>query len=110
MRLDLYMQKSSNLFAENRLLKICLIILVLITVYNSVMISRALRYTRTILVPANIDRKIEFIEGKPTEEYVKQIGRSLSNLGLSFSPATARSQFAEMLKYYAPAARSEERR
>lgn len=104
MRLDLYMQKSSNLFAENRLLKICLIIIVLVTFYNTVMISKALRYTRTIVLPANMDRKIEFIEGKPTEEYVKQLGRNLSNLGLTFSPANVRSQFGDMLKYYAPAA------
>lgn len=104
MKLDFYMQKSSNLFAENRLLKFCLLIITLVTIYNTVMMGRALRYTRTILVPANMDRKIEFIEGKPTDEYVKQIGRSLSTLGLSFSPATVRSQFGEMLKYYAPAA------
>lgn len=104
MKLDFYLQKSSNLFAENRLLKFCLLIITLVTIYNTVMMGRALRYTRTILVPANMDRKIEFIEGKPTDEYIKQIGRSLSTLGLSFSPATVRSQFGEMLKYYAPAA------
>ena len=104
MRLDLYMQKSSNLFGENRLLKICLIIITIITIYNSVMISRALRYTRTILVPPNMVRQVEFVEGKPTDEYVKQIGRSLANLGLTYSPATARSQFGDLLKYYAPVA------
>ncbi|EKD40830.1 MAG: hypothetical protein ACD_74C00155G0006 [uncultured bacterium] len=104
MRLDLYMQKSSNLFAENRLLKICLIIITVITVYNTMMISRALRYTRTIVLPANMDSKIEFIEGKPSDEYVIKMGRNLANLGLTFSPATARLQFGDMLKYYAPAA------
>ncbi|OGR04880.1 MAG: hypothetical protein A2511_16040 [Deltaproteobacteria bacterium RIFOXYD12_FULL_50_9] len=104
MRLNLFMSKSSNLFAENRLLKICLIIITVITIFNTFMISKALRATRTILVPANMDRKVEFIEGKPTEEYVAQLGRNLSTLGLSFSPATARSQFGELLKYYTPSA------
>lgn len=104
MRVDLYMSKASNLFAENRLLKTCLVIITIVTLFNTVMIAKALHYTRTILVPANMDRKIEFIEGKPSDQYVKDIARSLSSLGLSFSPATARGQFSEILKYYAPSA------
>ncbi len=102
MKLELFAQNSSNIFAENRLLKLVLLVIAGVTLFNSYQIQRAVKTTHTIIIPANMQTQIEFIEGKPTDEYVENIARLVATLGLSYSPATARIQFDKMLKYYAP--------
>jgi conjugal transfer pilus assembly protein TraE len=45
---------------------------------------------------------VEFVQGKPTETYIQDIGRRIISLATTYSPSTARKQFNELLVYYSP--------
>ncbi len=102
MRISDYLQKSSALFDENRLLKFCLVCLTIAFCYNSLQVQRAVNYQRTIQIPPKLSSEIEFIQGKPSEKYIRDISRTIANLAGTWSPATARENFEELLYYFAP--------
>ncbi len=102
MRMDIFLQKASNLYTENRLLKFVIASLSLAVVFNSFMVYRAVRYQRVVLIPPKMTGTVEFVQGKPTDRYVRDLCRRIVNLAATYSPATARAQFDELLSYYAP--------
>ena len=102
MRTSVYLQKAGNLFLENRLLKFMIVILAVAVVVNSVLVFRAVKYQRLILIPPTLTGTIEFVQGRPTDRYIRDLVRRIVNLSASYSPATAREQFDELLAFYAP--------
>lgn len=102
MKIDIFVQKASNLFAENRLLRSIIIVLALAVIFNSFMVYRAVKYQRVILIPPTMTGTVEFVQGKPTDNYIKDICRRVVNLAATYSPPTARAQFADLLTYFAP--------
>ncbi len=102
MNTDIFLQKASNLFVQNRILKFSIIILALTIIFNSVMVYRAVKYQRVVLIPPTMTGTVEFIHGKPTDGYIADISRRIVNLAATYSPPTARSQFEELLAYFAP--------
>lgn len=104
MKLDIFMQKTSNLYAENRLMKFVIAVIGLAVLVNTYMSYRAFNSQRTILVPPVMNSKVEISGDKASDEYIKQFTRYVSNLALSYNPVAARAQFAELLTMYAPEA------
>lgn len=102
MRMDIFLQKSSNLFAENRLLKLAVFFLCIALAINSFFVYRAVKYQRVILIPPKMTGTVEFVQGKPSDQYVKDLARRMVNLALTYSPANARAQFSELLAMFAP--------
>lgn len=102
MKAELFVQKASNLFVENRLMKFVMVILALTVVFNSLMAFRAVKYQRVVLIPPNVTGTIEFVQGKPTDGYIRDISRRIVSLATTYSPPIARAQFEELLPYYAP--------
>ncbi len=97
-----YVQASSNIFADNRLLKFIVIVIGVAQIFNSFMVYRAVSYETTILIPPKMTGTIEFVNGVPTDKYVWDMTRVITNLAVTYSPATARAQFNELLEYYSP--------
>jgi conjugal transfer pilus assembly protein TraE len=104
MKTSRFLQRSSNLFEENRLLKFIFVVMALAFCFNSVQVNRALNFQRTVLIPPQMTGTIEFVHGQPTESYIKDLSRTLTHLAGTYSPATARSQFDALLRYYHPEA------
>ena len=102
MKTNIFVQKTSNLFVENRLLKFIIIILSTAVIFNSFMVYRSVKYQRVVLIPPKMTGTIEFVQGKPTDSYLKDMSRRITNLAATYSPPTARSQFEELLFYFAP--------
>lgn len=102
MKTDIFVQKAGNLFAENRLLKFVIASLTLAVLFNSFMVYRAVRYQRVVLIPPKMTGTVEFVQGRPSDNYIKDVCRRVVNLAATYSPATARPQFDELLAYYAP--------
>lgn len=102
MKIGDYLQKSSALFDENRLLKFAFVVMAVAFCFNSLMVHRAVKYQRTILIPPKITGEIEFIQGKPSEKYIRDMSRTIANLAGTYSPSTVRENFEELLYYYAP--------
>ncbi len=104
MNTNIFLQKTSNLFAQNRLLKFTITILAAAVIFNSFMVYRSVKYQRVVLIPPTMTGTVEFIQGKPTDLYIKDISRRIVNLAATYSPPTARPQFEELLAYFAPEA------
>ncbi len=104
MHIKIFLQKTANLFTENRLLKFVIVVLALAVVVNSFLVFRAIRYQRVILIPPKLTGTIEFVQGKPSDGYIRDMGRRITSLAATYSPATARFQFDELLAFYAPEA------
>jgi conjugal transfer pilus assembly protein TraE len=102
MKANLFVQKASNLFVENRLIKFVIVILALTVAFNSLMVFRAIKYQRVVLIPPKMTGTIEFVQGKPSDAYIRDISRKIVSLASTYSPPTARAQFEELLPFYAP--------
>jgi len=102
MKTSIFLQKTSNLFVENRLLKFVVVVMAVAVTFNSLLVYRAVKYQRTVLIPPTMTGTVEFVQGKPTDEYTRDLCRRIVNLAATYSPPTARSQFEELLAYYAP--------
>jgi len=73
-------------------------------IINSFMVYRAVKYQRVVIVPTKLTGNVEFVQGKPNDAYVKDVVRNITSLAATYTPATARKQFEELLTYYAPEA------
>ena len=102
MKTSIYLQKTSNLFVENRLLKFVIVVMALAVAFNSLLVYRAVRYQRVVLIPPQMTGTVEFVQGRPTDAYIRDISRRIVSLAATYSPPTARTQFEELLVHYAP--------
>ncbi|RMG69973.1 MAG: type IV conjugative transfer system protein TraE [Nitrospirae bacterium] len=102
MKLDLYLNRTSNVFAENRLLKFVVIVIGIVTLYNTVIIKQALNYQRTILVPPVITKQLEIQGDNASDEYIRQMTQYIIDLALIYTPANAKNRFEELLTFYTP--------
>ena len=104
MRAAKYLDEKSNLTARNRLLQFAVVALVLAEAVQGVTTFRALRYQRTILIPASLNRRVEFVGDRASPEYVREFARYAVGLALNVTPATASANFEELLTLYSPRA------
>lgn len=102
MRSKIFVQQASNFFFENRVLKFVIVVLALMVSFNSLMVYRAVKYQRVVLIPPELTGTIEFVQGKPTDSYIRDMSRRIVTLATTYSPPTARAQFEELLLYFAP--------
>jgi conjugal transfer pilus assembly protein TraE len=102
MKFNLFMQGHSNVKGENRLLKYIGAFIGTGFLVNSIVTIYALEHQTTILVPPVINTKLEIVGNSASEEYIRVFGRYSMWLALNYSPATARSQFSELLTMFAP--------
>ena len=90
MNLDIFLQKSSNIFAENRLLKFSIVVLGVAVVINTAGLFKALNSQKIILVPPVINSKISVTGDKASDEYLKEFTRYALGLALTYNPSNAR--------------------
>ncbi len=100
MELKIYLQKLSNLTAENRLLKLALIVIGGAVVFSTLYTVSAVKNERTILVPAGLNGRVEVADGRASDSYLDLMTRYVVDLALNYTPATARKQFGELLSLY----------
>jgi len=102
MKFDLYMQKTSNLFAENRLLKFTIAVMAVAVIFAFYYADKKIQTQRIILIPPNIHSRIVITGDRPGTSYLKQFARYIASLALNYTSANARSQFSELLSLYNP--------
>lgn len=102
MRLDFFVQKTSNKFLENRLLKFVVIVLAVIEIYNTTQIQKAINSHRTIITPPVISSSFEVMGDNASDDYFMKMARYISSLTFSYTPLNAKNQFGELLTLYNP--------
>ncbi|WP_305045024.1 type IV conjugative transfer system protein TraE [Geoalkalibacter sp.] len=102
MKFNLFASTASNLFAENRILKLALLVFFVSQVVLSFFVYSAVRYKETVLIPYDLSEEVSLRRGVPDEQYTRMRIRDVASLALTYSPATARRQFNELMFFYAP--------
>lgn len=110
MKAETYIQKSSNMFAENRLLKFACLVFAVSSVVSTFMSYSALKYQTTVIVPPQVNQKFWVQGNKASSEYVVEFARYISGLGLSYTFGVGKSQFSELLSMYHPSVLQEARK
>jgi len=101
-KLDLFVQKSSNLFARNRLLMLIVVLIGGLTLFNTFMLQVALNRQAVVLVPPGFKDKASLTAKTVDESYAREMARYLVDLLLVYNPGTVRRQFEEALTLIAP--------
>lgn len=107
MKLDVFLQRSSNLYAENRILKFCMVVLTIAVVISSFFSYEALKYQKVVVLPPVVDRRIEITGTDVNDDYIKLFTRYMTNLLFTYTPGTVDGQFDELLKLATPGFYSE---
>lgn len=102
MRLDIYQQKSSNLTAENRLLKFAIVVLSIGVVLNGFFTYAAMNKKTVVIVPPGLDKPVTVAGEKFDEEYIKTFAKHIGFLAYHYTAVSARSNFDELLAFYEP--------
>ena len=84
--------------AENTLLKFCLVIMLGITIFNSIVAFRRNGQSEGGYLPPMVDHKIEIRGNAADDEYLKMMSRYSINLLLDYTPSNAEQNFSDFLK------------
>lgn len=95
--MSIFMQKTSNLFLENSLLKFFIVVLGIVMVINSFFTYSMARNQKVVMIPPGLDRQAEVSDRNADEAYLRAMTRYALSLMLTSSPANARKQFSELL-------------
>lgn len=102
MEMNKYIEQRNNLIAGNRLLKFAVVVIGLGLVLNAFITYTLSRRARTIIVPPIVNARFEVSGSKLSDEYVKLMTRYVMSLAANYNPATARSNFDELLSLFDP--------
>lgn len=97
MKLDTYINKASNLYAENRLLKFAVVCIGIAVVVSGFFSYIAMQYQKVVILPPVVDRRVVITGNNVDENYVKLFTRYSMTLLNNYTAATAQSQFDEFL-------------
>lgn len=100
MELKLYQQKVSNVFGENRILKFCFVVLLLVSIGNWMTLEGVLEKQRVVLVPVNASGDLWVSGEEASDSYLRQMARYITNQIGNYTASTARPQFEELLQLY----------
>jgi conjugal transfer pilus assembly protein TraE len=98
------MNDKAKYKGENRLLKFIILVIGIVTLLNTGIMLKALSYQRVVIVPPGLQEKTTIQGNKLDEIYVSTFVRYISSLAFSYTPATARRQFDELLLHFDPIA------
>lgn len=101
-----YVQGSSNLFEENRLLKFAIAGLFACCAVLSMLLYSGAQNQRTVIVPWGAGGDLYVTGSKPSEGYLRSMVWNVVGLAGSYNAYSADTQFQELLKIVHPSAYS----
>ena len=99
-----YLQGSSNLFEENRLLKFAIVGLFGMTAVLGAVIYSSDQNRRTVIVPFGASGDLYVTGSKPSADYMRTMTRNVVSLAGTYSAYSADRQFQELLSVVHPSA------
>lgn len=102
MKIESYIEKIDNKTAENRLLKFVVCVIGISSVISMFMAFAALKFTKTIILPPVVDRRIEISGNDANDDYFKMYGKYIVNLLMNYTPPTFADQSKDLLALCTP--------
>lgn len=101
MQLHTFLGTTANLARSNRVLTTMVVVLSIGYTINTAGFFYALEHQTTILIPPTGGSGLTVTPHRADQAYLSEITRYISSLAWSYSPATARPQFNELLRHVA---------
>ncbi len=92
-----FMQASSNVYAENRLLKIGVSAMLVFGLFNAVAIQRLEKNIQTHVIPVGVASRFVLTGDSANDEYLMAMARYIIHMIGDVSPPLARAQYSELL-------------
>ncbi|MBU0769400.1 MAG: type IV conjugative transfer system protein TraE [Proteobacteria bacterium] len=102
MNLNRSLEKISNLNGENRLLKLAILIIGFACIISAYFSFYAVRYQKTVILPAAVDSRIIIRGNEISNDYIKLFTRYALNLVFTYTPASYPGQANDLLKLCTP--------
>lgn len=102
MKLKLYGDKLANALAENALLKFCFVVMLVATIFNSVVAYKAMNNQKVVILPPVVDHKIAIRGDDADDHYLRMMGRYAAKLLLDYTPSNVEGNFSDFLKLASP--------
>lgn len=102
MELNVFKQKTSNMFAENRLLKFGFIALTIMIAMMWTQQREALKSVRTVIVPIGMHGVLEVSDTSASDDYLRGMARFITGMIGTYTAATARKQLEELMPLFSP--------
>lgn len=96
------MNRLGKALGDNRLLKFVVFVFGIAVIFNSVMTCRALHYQKVVLIPPGLDSRTTVSGNNLDDAYVSAFSRYVAGLAFSYTPASAKKQFEELLTLFDP--------
>lgn len=104
MKKGLFLSQTSNLFAQNRLLKFFVILIGLCELFNVYTLQKVKDDQMVVLLPRGLDEKAQVSKRHMDDAYIKAFAKDVIQTAFTFHPLNVRSQFEDVLTLYAPEA------
>jgi conjugal transfer pilus assembly protein TraE len=98
MKLKRFIQTSSNLYAENRLLKFVVVCIGIAVIINSVFSYAALHYQKVVILPPVVDKRIIISGNEVNDDYLRLFTRYAMTLLNNYTTGSAQGQFEEFVE------------
>ena len=95
-----FLQNSSNVYAENRLLKMGVGAMLLFGLFNAVAIQRLENHIQTHIIPVGTATSFVLTGDSANDEYLMAMARYVIHMVGDVTPANARGQYYELLKLW----------
>lgn len=102
MNVNIFEKKMSNIFVENRLLKFAVIVMLAVSVWNHFTLTKAINTQKTILVPAQLNTRVQILGDRASDEYIKMFAQVAAGLAFTYTPQTVANNFGELLTMFTP--------
>ena len=99
MKLEKFIQTSSNLYAENRLLKFVVVCIGCAVIINSFCSYAALHYQKVVILPPVVDKRIMISGNEVNEDYLRLFTRYAMTLLNNYTTGSAEGQFEEFVEH-----------
>lgn len=99
-----YLQDSSNVFAQNRLLKLGVGIIACVTLWNGYVINNLKDSIRTQVLPPYSEKKWVITDSDANDDYLADMARHIVQSLGTWNPGSVRVQLNHLLRYIHPEA------
>jgi len=97
-----FIQHESNVFAENRMLKIGFFVLVIVTFWNGYTVHNLEDNMRTVVLPPFTDKAWVVTGSDADDEYIADLGLHIVQQVGTWNPGSVREQLNQVLKLVHP--------
>ena len=100
MKIDKYLQASSNVFEENKILKFGFSVLLILTLINWYSIEDIRKEEKIIIVPPGATGDLWITSEEVSDDYIISMARYILKMTGDYTVNTARSQFNDLLRLF----------